>query len=159
MAMAPTAPICKNGCQICTDVTKVDEEINQVEANLRRSVSKRCDILSEHNRVHGTLIHRLPVELKNRIFELLLPPRKEWGGINGTGTLHSFLATISVCKGWRDVALSNPFLWSTMDINLGTSMSLCGINDWILRSRTLPLTLHIRSLDRSNKTSNGQGKS
>jgi len=140
---APTAPICKNGpCQICTEVTNVDEEINQVEANLRRLLSKRCDILSEHNRVHGTLIHRLPVELKNRIFELLLPSRNEWGVIEGTRR-PSFLATISVCRAWRDVALSNPFLWSTMHIELATSMSPRGINDRVLRSRTLPLTLHI----------------
>src|SRR5258706_213007 len=137
------APICKNGpCQICTAVAEVDEEINQAVATLRRLLAKRSDILSEHNRIHGTLIHRLPVELKNRIFELVLPSRDEWGEIYGTG-MQSFLATISVCRGWRDVALSNPFLWSTMHIVLKTSDSCSGINDWILRSRELPLTLHI----------------
>jgi len=151
LAKTHTTPICKNEpCQICTKITEVDEEINQAVANLRRLLSKQCDILSEHNRVHGTLIHRLPVELKNRIFELLLPLRNEWGEIKGT-RMHSLLAIISVCRGWRDVALSNPFLWSTMHIELGKSMSPSGINDWILRSKTLPITLHIRSVDRNNK--------
>jgi len=138
------AQICKNGpCQICTEVTEVDEEINQTVATLRRLLAKRSGILSEHNRVHGTLIHRFPVELKNRIFELLLPSYNEWGEINGSG-MQSFLAAISVCRGWRDVALSNPFLWSTMHIDLRTPDICSGINDWILRSRALPLTLHIQ---------------
>jgi len=138
------APICKNKpCQTCAAVTEVDEEINQVVATLRRLLVKRSDILSEHNRVHETPIHRLPVELKNRIFELLLPPRDEWGEIVGIG-MQSFLATMSlVCRGWRDVALSNPFLWSTMYIFLKTPDSSSGINDLILRSRELPLTLHV----------------
>jgi hypothetical protein len=151
LATIPTAPICKNGpCQICTAVTEVDEEINQAVANLKRLLSKRCDILSEHNRVHETLIRRLPVELKNRIFELLLPSRGEWGEIDRT-KMRSFLATISVCREWRDVALSNPFLWSTMHIDLGKSNPSSRINDWILRSRTLPLTLHIQDFWRDNK--------
>jgi len=157
LARTHTTPICKNEpCQICTEVTEVDEEINQAVANLRRLLSKQCDILSEHNRVHGTLIHRLPVELKNRIFELLPPPRNEWGVINGT-RMHSssLLTTISVCREWRDVALSNPFLWSTMHVNLGTSNLSSRINDWVLRSQTLPLTLHVdcsnKDLERSRK--------
>jgi len=138
------APICKDGpCQICTEVTEVDEEINQAVATLRRLLAKRSDILSEHNRVHGTLIHQLPVELKSRIFELLLPSCDDWGVIYGSG-MQSFLAAISVCRGWRDVALSNPFLWSTMHIDLKTPDICSGINDWILRSRALPLTLHIQ---------------
>jgi len=152
LTKAPTAPICKDGpCQICTEVTEVDKEINQAVANLRRLLSKRCDILSEHNRVHGTLIHRLPVELINRIFELLLPPRDEWGEIKRTGRplTRRFLATISLCRGWRDVAFSNPFLWSTMDTDLKISNLSSRINDWILRSRTLPLTLHIQCFDTS----------
>jgi len=59
------APVCENGpCQICTAVDKVDEDINQAMATLRRLLVKRCDLLSEHNRVHETLMNRLPVELK-----------------------------------------------------------------------------------------------
>jgi len=139
-------PICKNGpCEICSALTEVDEEINQAVASLECLLSKRYEILSRHNCVRG-LIQRLPIELKNRIFELLMPESEsqdEWG-IDGTG-VHSFLSTISVCKGWRDVALSNPFLWSKIHIDLRTSYeTFSRINDWTLRSRNLPLTLHIQ---------------
>jgi len=78
--------------------------INQAMATLRRLLVKRCDLLSEHNRVHETLMNRLPVELKNVIFSFLLPTRDEWGRISPverTGML-SFLA---VCRGWRNIAL------------------------------------------------------
>ena len=139
-------PICKNGpCEICTALTEVDEEINQAVASLERLLSKHYDILSKHNCVRG-LIQRLPIELKNRIFELLMPSESqdEWGEIYGTG-VHSFLSTISVCKGWRDIALSNPFLWSKIHIDLRTSYdTISQIDDWTLRSRNLPLTLHIQ---------------
>ena len=108
------SPMCKDRppCQICIAVTEVDEEINQAVAVLRRLMVKRRDLRSEHNRVHGTLIHRLPVELRSQIFELLLPSRNEWGEIplEERTTMPLFLTSISVCKGWRDIALENPFL-------------------------------------------------
>jgi len=133
--------MCNNGpCQICTEVAEVDEEINQT---LRRLLAKRCDLLSEHNRIHETLMNRLPIELKNHIFKLLLPSRDEWG-VTPRRERNAMLACISVCRGWRDIALSNPFLWSSMHIVLRTPNLSNRINDWILRSQTLPVTYHIR---------------
>ena len=138
------APTCENGpCHVCSAVAKVDEEINQAVAALRRLIAKRCDLRSEQNRVHGTLIHQLPVEIKNYIFELLLPSRDEWGESPHKERLviPSYLS--SVCRGWRDVAWSNPSLWSTIHILLGaiSSTRISSINDWVLRSRPLPLQI------------------
>ena len=97
------APICKDGpCQICTEVIEVDEEINQAVATLRRLLAKR----SERNRVHGTIIHRLPVELKNRIFELLLPSRDEWGEIVGNAVVFGHYLGVQRMAGCR---LVKPF--------------------------------------------------
>jgi hypothetical protein len=145
------APMCKsNPCQICIAVTEIDEEINQAVVTLRRLMAKRCNLRSEQNRVHGTLMLRLPVELKNRIFELLLPSRDEWGEIRRTEwrAMSSYLDSISVCRGWRDIALANPFLWSTIQVNLGISNTSPNLfNDWILRSRTLPITLYVHVID------------
>ena len=143
---------CKDSpCQICIAVAEVDGEINQTVATLRRLLAKRCNLRSEQNRVHGTLINRLPVELKYYIFELLLPLRDEWGTLPGIGDrtiMPSYLT--SICRSWRDIALSSPSLWSTMHIALGTHNSKsdpCSrinfVHDWILRSRPLPLTLHV----------------
>ena len=148
------APRCKNGpCQICIAVGKVDEEINQTVATLRHLLEKRCDLRSEQNRVHGTLIHRLPAELKNYIFELFLPLRDEWGESHEIGRPSKSVKPLyltSICRNWRDTAWSNPTLWSAMHFAFGTRSTTCSpssqinfVHDWILRSRTMPLTLHI----------------
>jgi len=142
------SPICKNGpCQVCTAVKKVDEEINQAAAGLRRLLVKRCDLRSEQNSVHGSLMHRLPIEIKNYIFELLQPLRDNWGRIDVPGIIMPLYLT-SVCRSWRDIAWSNPFLWSTIHIGIGrrisrTSDRINFVREWILRSRTTPLTLHL----------------
>jgi len=151
-----TDAMCKNGpCKICTEVTEVDEEINQAMATLRRLLAKRCDLRAEHNRVHGTLMNRLPVELKNHIFQLLLPSQNEWGEIPRTErtVMRSFLASISVCRGWRNTALSNPFLWSSMHITLGSGTADLSnrINDWTLRSQMLPVAFHIDVIDENSE--------
>jgi hypothetical protein len=146
---------CKNElCQICKAVAKLDNEINQVLDALRRLIPKRCDLRSEQNRAHDPM-YRLPVELKNHIFELLLPLWDEWGEIPRTQRTIMPSYWASICRGWRDIVWSNPFLWSTMHIVLGSSNStsdpssfLC---NWTLRSRTLPLTFHIQVVDRTER--------
>jgi hypothetical protein len=152
LATNAKAPACEDGpqaCQICIAVANVDEEINQAVAALQRLLAKRSDLRSEQNRVHGALIHRLPTEIMHHIFELLSPTRTEWGGIIGIQPPAIQLYT-SVCRNWRDLAWSNPFLWSTIQITLGrrappsdTPNPTNFVRDWVLRSQTLPLTFHI----------------
>ena len=141
---------CKNTCQICTDVAEVDEEINQVVNSLRRLLDKRCDLRTEQNRAHDPM-HKLPVEIRNHIFELVLPRWDEWGDtIQVEGEEPSRLS--SVCRNWRDIVRSNPFFWSTIHISLGkrsTSEWIDFVHNHIMRSGTLPLTFHIEVVDRS----------
>jgi hypothetical protein len=155
LATNADTPTCNNGpCQICIKVAQVDEEIEQAEATLRGLLAKRSDLRSEQNRAHD-LMHRFPVELKNHIFEFFLPSRDKWGRRKrGSRTLIPLYLT-SICRGWRDIAWSNPLLWSTIHVVLGSgkrstadlSSRINFVQDWILRSRTLPLTLHIASYD------------
>jgi hypothetical protein len=143
--------MCKNGaCQFCVEVAKVDEEIDQAIATVRHLRVKRANILSERNRAHD-LMHRLPLELKGYIFELVLSGRNEWGWIRGSmGRMPSYLT--SICRSWRDIAWSIPSLWSTISIVVGTrstsdSSWVNFVHSWILRSRTLPLTFLIKVLN------------
>jgi hypothetical protein len=144
------APKCKNRrCRICLKVANVDTEIKRAVATLQSLLTKRCDLLSERNHTHD-IMHRLPLELKNRIFELALPTRDEWGGDVLRGKSPSCLT--SICRNWRDIAQSNPFLWSTIPIILGTPSTtdpnwVVFVYDWIQRSRNSPLTLHISIYD------------
>jgi len=142
------SPTCKNGpCNACIAVKRVDEEINQAAAALRRLIVKRSNLRSEQNRVHDSLMHRLPIELKNYIFQLLSPLRDNWGRIMAPGVIMPLYLTL-VCTGWRDIALSNPFLWSTIHVRIGgqvsrTSDRINFVREWILRSQTMPLTFHL----------------
>jgi hypothetical protein len=131
----------------------IDIEIIRAVAALRRLLTKRCDLRSEQNNAHD-IMHRLPLELKHRIFELVLPIQDEWGITVQIrwpmGHPPSYLT--SICRNWRDIARSNPFLWSTLPIVLGAPSTLDPswadfVYDWIERSRTLPLTLHITIYD------------
>ena len=142
-------PACKNGpCQICIEVANIDEEINHAVAALQRLVTKRCDLRSQQNRAHDPM-HRLPVELKNYIFELVLPTQDEWDNIIQPRNTVMPSCLTSICRSWRDIAWSNPLLWSTIRIVVGR-VSISGpssridfVRDWIMRSRTLPLTFYI----------------
>jgi len=70
---AKDAFTCENvHCHICEEVANIDKEINETAATLQCLLAKRCDLRSEKNCVHGIPIHRLPVELKNYIFELVV---------------------------------------------------------------------------------------
>jgi len=102
-------------------------------------------------------MHQLPVKLSGYIFQLLLPLRdKQDKGLSW------FLPT-SICRIWQDIAWSNPFLWSTIHVKLGkpSCMGPAGrisiIHDRILRTWTLPLTLHI-SFSSYSKDSELEGK-
>jgi len=148
-----SVPKCKNGrCRICLKVAIVNEEIKRAVTDLQRLLTKRTKLRSEQNHAHD-IMHRLPLELKNRIFELVLPTRDEWGSLQvgwPRGKSPSYLT--SICRNWRDIALSNPFLWSTIPIVLGApSTSDPGwvnfVYDWIQRSRNSPPTLHISTFD------------
>jgi hypothetical protein len=144
------SPKCKNtSCRICLNVANLDAEINRAVAALQLLLTKRCDLRSEQNKAHD-IMHRLPLEIKNRIFELALPTRDKWGrGVQvgwPRGRTPSYLS--SICRNWRDIAQSNPFLWSTIPMVLGapstSDPSWVGfVHDWIQRSRNSPLRLHI----------------
>ena len=148
-------PMCKNGCQICTAVAQVDEEINQALTMLRHLLDKRCNLRTEQNRTHDPM-HKLPVEIRNQTFELVLPRWDEWGDtiqVKGEGPLR----LSSVCRSWRDIVWSNPFFWSTVRIGLGkgsASRWIDFVHNHITRSGTMPLTFHIEvvgSMEQSRK--------
>jgi len=147
-AKALPTSTCENvSCQICMAVADIDREINQAVANLQHLIVKRCDLRSEQNRVHGILIHRLPAELKSYIFELVVPFQKEWAEIPYDREILLPPHLASVCRNWRDIAWSNPSLWSSIYIAIKPKSDPFDqtnfVQDWIRRSQTLPLTLHI----------------
>ena len=99
-------------------------------------------------------IHSLPLEVLSEIFILALPTDQElFSRLESYETegRYTHLVICAVCSAWRFLAFSTPRLWNSVHIHVPRR----GINEaqaqrkaadlvqWIPRSRSLPLTLHI----------------
>ncbi|KAJ6456407.1 hypothetical protein C8R45DRAFT_577828 [Mycena sanguinolenta] len=91
-------------------------------------------------------VQKLPVELLGEIFSWTLG---EWGPMtDGTSAMLLEPLTIShVCGHWRSVSLSMPMLWSTIWIDRPRVSHIPMVKLWIERSRTCPLSIHLRQTD------------
>ncbi|KAJ6594358.1 hypothetical protein B0H19DRAFT_1095147 [Mycena capillaripes] len=78
--------------------TEVDDQIAHIQLALRKYVARRCPA------------SRLPVELWDIIFEECVPETPE------PSLVQAPLSVSQVCRRWRNIALSNPVLWSTLAI-------------------------------------------
>ena len=113
----------------------------------------RSRVLRPHSR---PTIHSLPLELLSEIFIFVLPTdqeiytrlesydNEEWELINPT------LVFCAVCSSWRFLAFSTPRLWNRIHIHVPRNINeaqarrkAANLVQWISRSRSLPLTLHV----------------
>lgn len=111
-------------------------------------------------------IHRMPVELLCKIFQLYLDDPIEVRRGPTTSTVTSTITSNSspvilghVCGYWRNVALFTPTLWSTIAISKPKLSQLPLIRLWIHRASTCPLSLCIfqyRNSDITERTATDQ---
>ncbi|KAJ7653681.1 hypothetical protein DFH06DRAFT_1204464 [Mycena polygramma] len=93
----------------------------------------------------------LPSEIMLEIFVHFLPPRPLCPSLRGTES-PIFLA--SICRKWREIALSTPTLWRAIPITLHATDTAfqrqhCMLEEWLERSRSGPLSIRIQSSWRS----------
>ncbi|KAG1838899.1 hypothetical protein DFJ58DRAFT_813251 [Suillus subalutaceus] len=109
-------------------------------------------------------MHRLPVELLQAVFLLLVNDIPNCPSIFSTGTTTMSanfasppLLFTRVCRHWRDVAHSTPGIWSRIKVELPGALvqplkpffpSL--LQYWLARSGNLPLTIRIEEILPSN---------
>ena len=142
LAKNAKATICENGpCQPCMAIAKV--EIGQAVVTLRALLAKRCDLRSGQNRAHGLV--RLDSQPNSKTTHSNFFYPRKMNGVESKGPWCCHVWPLSAEAG----AWSDPFLWSVVHIVLGKSNSTSGpsnfLHDWILRSRTLPLTFKNQS--------------
>ncbi|KAJ6494968.1 hypothetical protein DFH09DRAFT_1449745 [Mycena vulgaris] len=83
---------------VSLDIASLDDQIARMQAALREYVVRRCPA------------RRLPIELWDIIFEHCVPHSSEL-------TLVDAPVNVSqVCRRWRNIALTNPALWSAFAI-------------------------------------------
>src|SRR6266576_1286972 len=97
-------------------------------------------------------IHSLPFEVLGEILILALPTDQELYNKYSKGQkfLNPTLVSCAVCSSWRSLAFSTPPLWSTVLIHVPYNINeaqakrkAADLVQWIERSRSLPITLHI----------------
>ncbi|KAF8323567.1 hypothetical protein F5887DRAFT_296289 [Amanita rubescens] len=109
---------------------------------------------SRRLRSHLPPIYCLPPEVLGEIFILALPTDQEIHmtlQFYGSGELLTNpLIFSAVCSSWRLLAFSIPQLWRRISIKFLSNLTVTRAENkaavlvqWILRSRSLPLTLHI----------------
>ncbi|CAA7264061.1 unnamed protein product [Cyclocybe aegerita] len=142
-------------CLACAQLKQIDEKIQETATMLQTLLKERQELKFQRNKHHDQIVNRLPPELVSRIFTeacypdtrvassraLQLFPHISEGVDQGN---QNPLQLQMVCRTWREIALSNPRIWSTIWVNMGWGGHepyRQFIQEWISRSRDLPLSL------------------
>ncbi|KAF8956477.1 hypothetical protein BDZ97DRAFT_188204 [Flammula alnicola] len=128
-------------CPPCMSLLDIEQEIAEL-------VVKRRSIKSLVNQNHDSISHQVPLEVASLIFTFFVPIIDEstrgWGYKK---LVYAPLTLGAVCRKWRQIAWSTPYLWTTICINLLTPKSpqLKGqlVQEWLNRSGDLPLSIYI----------------
>ncbi|KAL0576095.1 hypothetical protein V5O48_005869 [Marasmius crinis-equi] len=131
-------------------IRKLEEEISRLEAErdgLKSFVDRHRALLSP--------FRRLPADVWRGIFICCLPNNKL--GLCTRTTSEAPLLLTTICRSWRDIALSTPRLWNSIHIYLPTprigfdgerfqsAMQARneGFRRWLEKSGSLPLTISL----------------
>ncbi|KAH9484499.1 hypothetical protein JR316_0003981 [Psilocybe cubensis] len=139
-----------NPCPPCLEAIELEKEVEAARQALNNLLEKKNDMLININRYHDPLCSRLPPEITSKIFECyrdLLEDERE-----NTSTVYRrreplILRLGAVCKAWRDIAWSSPFVWNHLRIyptKSATQLYNDGVEQWLKRAGGLPLFLSIK---------------
>ncbi|KAF5364302.1 hypothetical protein D9756_001138 [Leucocoprinus leucothites] len=101
----------------------------------------------------NTLIHAFPTEMLANIFHIYFW-EQELSGEGDCLSLHNARVTFRlVCRRWNWIIQSTPQLWTFVVVDYDLCLKeppsppVAYYEDWIQRSKTLPITLHISPVD------------
>ncbi|KAJ3511637.1 hypothetical protein NLJ89_g3984 [Agrocybe chaxingu] len=147
----PSCPRETNSCTLCVKLKDLRKEIAAAKAHLAELLSRVQPLHSALNHAHDPFENRLPPEVASRIFMFYVKSSNGYHGEYDTRDHFQYLPFTlgAVCKRWRDIAWATPTLWTTVNLRLDpdrmTPERSQLSRDWLERSRSLPLTLTIRS--------------
>lgn len=97
---------------------------------------------------HRSPILRIPTELTLQIFKCAMPPQPSL-----PSALEAPLLVAQICRIWREICLSSPELWSTVEFSRPAADSHRPILDlaelWLSRAKTRPLRLWLQDMHRN----------
>ncbi|KAF7352366.1 F-box domain-containing protein [Mycena venus] len=136
-------------------LTEIEGEITQQSQILEQLHERRAAVQSQLDSILIYPVLTLPVEITSEIFVHCLPL------VNARITLaHAPFVLLKICRRWREIALSTPKLWASLDINVtslrngvspGPSSSSSSqwvdvAAAWLRRARGNPLSVTLRHL-------------
>ncbi|KAJ8078181.1 hypothetical protein PM082_000387 [Marasmius tenuissimus] len=137
-------------------VREPKERLERLDVEIKRLQAERDD-LQQFVDSHCALtmpFRRLPADIWGEVFVRCLPTNKL--NVAVCTVKESPLLLTTVCRTWREIALSTPRLWcalhvcvSGLDVHPAPQARLEGIKSWLDRSGSRPLTLSISMVDKS----------
>ncbi|CAA7264062.1 unnamed protein product [Cyclocybe aegerita] len=148
-------------CTACIELNQVDKKIKEAAALLQQLIRQREELKTERNCHHDQLIQRLPTELVSRIFALCASyPPVSVDSMKVPPLYRQRKPLVSapwelgvVSRSWRDVVYSTPQLWTVISVNMSRRREAGYsefVQEWLLRSGDLPLTLSLYTSARSD---------
>ena len=119
-------------CVACKALDSLNAQVDQTTSQLTNLLKRRQEALTALNMVHSPILRLMPVEITSSIFDFAYA--------NGCSPL-KFGA---ICRTWRQIAWSNPRLWTKLDVNIDRPISkrkLRIARQWLDRSGGLPLSI------------------
>ncbi|KAK7048998.1 hypothetical protein R3P38DRAFT_2872392 [Favolaschia claudopus] len=141
-----------------SSLTELRRHIDELAAAIEAQKTVLQDLVAQHKQARNRLnlfldpMARLPLEIQSHIF-LYVPSQISYrnpGNMPYPNPSLPPVVFLSVCRLWRDIALSTPKLWNKLELNglprPPNYLKFCNI--WLKYARTLPLSLRLRgSLD------------
>ncbi|KJA22620.1 hypothetical protein HYPSUDRAFT_643624 [Hypholoma sublateritium FD-334 SS-4] len=131
----------------CNRLAVLEANIKDTEKTLASLERQRVPLKSELNQAHDTLLSRLPAEIVSLVFLFCTPTMVDaCHTVPFNVMLSEPLILGAVCHRWRTIAWATPRLWSSISVNPISANLLKTTplaEEWLERSRNLPLTINI----------------
>ncbi|KAF8127094.1 hypothetical protein K438DRAFT_2001022 [Mycena galopus ATCC 62051] len=131
----------------------IDTQISVLERSLSALREQRAHV-QERLDAYTYPVMTLPAEITSDIFTHFLPALPAYPPLIGS---HSPTLLTQICRGWREIALAIPRLWSAIsfaddwyDASFGELLHICHI--WLTRSHSYPLAIRFGDLNELDAT-------
>ncbi|KAF9478068.1 hypothetical protein BDN70DRAFT_67751 [Pholiota conissans] len=145
----PTDP---NTCGPCKKLAEIEEKVKEIRMTLVKLESERQKLKTQANQHHDRIIHRLPREVTEEIFELCLYRDFMYLELNTVPSRYTVCVPVvisAVCRRWRDIAYSMPRLWTILPLcsqraNPRSLPEPSFVSEWLERAGTYPVSVLLR---------------
>ena len=132
-----------SGCIPCSELTTLEQDIQRKLVEIRELLDRHRALRTKWNGAHD-IISQMPEEIVSEIFQHCQEKHSEDGLIiQYPGETREVMKLGAVCQHWRQIAWSTPQLWTRILLQRPKEAGV--LQEWISRSRTLPLSICVQT--------------